>query len=200
MKLLPESPVEFLDPLSKPPESLFVAELPTPFFTVMLGGTDRGLVFARRQELLDDFRHDLWIRWGIESIMDEAPLKGAMERFRAYFEGDRRPLVMTLQPMMVTPFTLTVHRTMTRIPFGGTMSYGGLAEAAGNPLASRAVGNACGKNRALVVIPCHRVVASNGIGGFGAGLRFKRKLLRHEGIEYAEPAIPPGRHARRQRG
>ncbi len=184
MKLLQESPVAFLAPLRKPPEKLYVAAAPTPFFTVMLAGTEDELMFARRQERLDDFRHDLWITWGIETTPDPAPLSPVRERLEAYFSGDNTSLEATIRPMMVTQYTLQVHRAMTRIPFGSTLSYGELAAATGRPLASRAVGNACGKNRVLLFIPCHRVVAGNGIGGFGAGLRFKRKLLRHEGVVY----------------
>jgi len=182
MKLLPESPVEFLDPLSRPPESLYVAGVEGPFVTIVLAGTERGLVFARRDMTLEDFSHDLYVEWGIRTIRNDAPLRRWIERYGAYFDGDRGPFGAVLQPFKASPFTIEVHRCLTRIPFGATLSYGDVAAAIGKPGSARAVGNACGKNRTLIVVPCHRVVASNGIGGFGAGLHVKKRLLEFEGI------------------
>jgi len=69
-----------------------------------------------------------------------------------------------------------------RIPAGQVRTYGQVAAAVGRPKAARAVGNALGKNTACVVVPCHRVVASNGIGGFSGDLAVKRRLLRAEGV------------------
>lgn len=82
-----------------------------------------------------------------------------------------------------TPFQLRVWRALARIPRGETRTYGGVAQSLGS--AARAVGQACGENRFPVVIPCHRVVAANGLGGFaharaGFLLEAKRWLLRHE--------------------
>ena len=69
---------------------------------------------------------------------------------------------------------------MARIPYGETLSYGELAQKCSNKLAYRAVGTACGKNPLPIIIPCHRVTASNGLGGFGGGLDTKRFLLNLE--------------------
>jgi len=183
MKLLPASPVEFLDPLSKPPESLYVAEIRSYFVSSFIAGTPEAVVFASRAESLDEFSHDLYIQWGINSIRDSAPLKNFIESYEAYFNGGLRLFKAVVLPLAVTPFTLKVHHILTRIPFGRTLSYSEVATLTGRPGAARAVGNACGKNRTLIIIPCHRVLAANGLGGFGAGLDFKRQLLRHEGIE-----------------
>ncbi len=77
-----------------------------------------------------------------------------------------------------TDFQQQVWRAIARIPAGGTQTYGELALAIGRPRAYRAVANACGKNPVPLFIPCHRVVAANGkIGGFSAGLAWKRLLL-----------------------
>jgi methylated-DNA-[protein]-cysteine S-methyltransferase len=80
-----------------------------------------------------------------------------------------------------TDFDRAVWRTLTRIECGRVRTYGEVARSIGKPLAARAVGNACGRNPVPVVIPCHRVVAANDIGGFGLGLGMKRKLLALEG-------------------
>jgi methylated-DNA-[protein]-cysteine S-methyltransferase len=77
-----------------------------------------------------------------------------------------------------TTFQQKVWRVLATIPYGETRSYGWVARKVGNPGASRAVGSACGANPVPVIIPCHRVIASDGsIGGFGGGLPMKRRLL-----------------------
>lgn len=80
-----------------------------------------------------------------------------------------------------TEFQRRVWRTLQKIACGRTWSYGQVAEALGNPKAVRAVGGACGANPIPVFVPCHRVVAANGIGGFSGGLGWKLKLLGREG-------------------
>jgi O-6-methylguanine DNA methyltransferase len=81
-----------------------------------------------------------------------------------------------------TPFQQEVWLALRRIPFGHTRSYGEVAASINRPGAARAVGNACNANPLPLLVPCHRVVAARGIGGFGSGLAMKRRLLRLEGI------------------
>ena len=81
-----------------------------------------------------------------------------------------------------TEFERRVYEATRAIPFGKVATYGQIAKAIGAPNAQRAVGQALGKNPIAIVIPCHRVVASDGLGGFTGGLTWKRKLLRHEGV------------------
>ncbi len=81
-----------------------------------------------------------------------------------------------------TDFDREVWRALRAIPAGKVRTYGEVARAIGSPRAARAVGNACGRNPVAIVVPCHRVVAAGGIGGFGAGLGVKRKLLALEGM------------------
>lgn len=89
------------------------------------------------------------------------------------------PLLMT----EFSPFTKQVFHALQEIPFGQSLTYQQVAEKIGNPLASRAVGSACGRNPFLLVIPCHRILAAGSrLGGFTAGLDLKKSLLRHEGI------------------
>ncbi len=80
-----------------------------------------------------------------------------------------------------TAFQHAVWRTMTKIPGGKTLSYGDLARRIGNPRAARAVGTACGANPVPLLVPCHRIVAANGLGGFSSGLKIKKALLKREG-------------------
>ncbi|MBU6505104.1 MAG: methylated-DNA--[protein]-cysteine S-methyltransferase [Betaproteobacteria bacterium] len=82
-----------------------------------------------------------------------------------------------------TPFQQAVWKALQRIPAGTVWTYGQLAARVGHPGAARAVGSACGANPIPFLIPCHRVVASNGgLGGFGLGLAVKRALLAREGV------------------
>ncbi len=78
------------------------------------------------------------------------------------------------------PFTRKVWEQMRKIPAGSALTYRELAKAAGNPGAVRAVGQACAKNQLPLAVPCHRVVAEDGLGGFSLGLDWKRKLLELE--------------------
>ncbi|MGE4488540.1 MAG: methylated-DNA--[protein]-cysteine S-methyltransferase [Kiritimatiellales bacterium] len=81
-----------------------------------------------------------------------------------------------------TEFQQAVWKAMKKIPRGQTRTYGELAAAIGRPNAVRAVGSACGANPLPVFIPCHRVTAKNGLGGFGSGLPWKTLLLQTEGV------------------
>jgi len=83
-----------------------------------------------------------------------------------------------------TDFQKSVWDELCKIPYGETTSYSQIAKNIGRPNAYRAVGNACGANHIPLIIPCHRVIASNGLGGFSGGLALKRKLMEIEGIKY----------------
>ncbi|MGA0326576.1 MAG: methylated-DNA--[protein]-cysteine S-methyltransferase [Limisphaerales bacterium] len=88
-----------------------------------------------------------------------------------------------------TGFQQAVWRALMQIPYGATQTYGELALRIGKPGASRAVGTACGRNPVPVLVPCHRVVASGGkLGGFSAGLSWKRTLLN---LEASRPGMVP---------
>jgi methylated-DNA-[protein]-cysteine S-methyltransferase len=99
-----------------------------------------------------------------------------------YFSGDRKEFTVPLAPSG-TPFQLAVWTQLTKIPYGSTVSYGDIARALGKRLvASRAVGLANGANPISVIVPCHRVIGSDGsLTGYGGGLDRKEQLLRLEG-------------------
>ena len=104
-----------------------------------------------------------------------------MERLRSYFAGRRVDFDDELDFSAATAFQLGVWRLTRLIPYGETRSYGWVAEKLGKAGAGRAVGQALGKNPLSIIIPCHRVVTSDGkLGGFTGGLRMKRLLLRLE--------------------
>jgi methylated-DNA-[protein]-cysteine S-methyltransferase len=108
---------------------------------------------------------------------DPAPLTEAVRQLQAYFAGDLETFNLRLAPQG-TPFQMEVWQRLRDIPYGQTISYGELARRIGNPKASRAVGLANGSNPIPIVIPCHRVIGSNGkLTGYGGGLPIKEKLL-----------------------
>ena len=81
-------------------------------------------------------------------------------------------------------FHVRVWKALHALPFGTTATYGQIALAAGSPRAVRACGQACGANPILIFIPCHRVVSASGLGGFGCGAAWKRRLLALEGVDW----------------
>jgi len=98
-----------------------------------------------------------------------------------YLAGKREKFDVPLNPIG-TDFQLSVWNELKKIPYGKTISYQELAHRVGNNNASRAVGNANGKNPIPIIIPCHRVIRKNGdLGGYGGGIKIKRKLLELEG-------------------
>jgi len=100
-----------------------------------------------------------------------------IRQLHAYFAGELKAFDLPLAPQG-TPFQLAVWKRLCEIPYGETISYGELARRIGNPNASRAVGLANGSNPIPIVIPCHRVIGSNGkLTGYGGGLPIKEKLL-----------------------
>ena len=112
---------------------------------------------------------------------DRVVLRRAEHCLRAWLCGKPAETLPPLRPTACTAFTARVLAALRRIPHGDTITYGELARRMGVPRAARAVGSACGANPLPLFIPCHRVVAANGkLGGFSAGLGWKRFLLAKE--------------------
>jgi len=122
---------------------------------------------------------------------DSAPLctprdeigRRTAEQLEQYFAGTRREFELPLAPRG-TEFQRLVWHALTEIPYGETRTYGEIAEMIGRPTAARAVGGAVGANPILIIVPCHRILAANGIGGFSCGLWRKKILLEQEEIVF----------------
>ncbi|MCK9427575.1 MAG: methylated-DNA--[protein]-cysteine S-methyltransferase [Acholeplasmataceae bacterium] len=106
-------------------------------------------------------------------------IKAAKEWLISYFKGEVKTIDFPYYQMK-TSFQNKVYEATQKIPFGTVKSYLEVAIAINHPKAYRAVGNALNKNDLLIVVPCHRVVGSNGLGGFGGGIAVKKLLLKHE--------------------
>ncbi|NRA44455.1 MAG: methylated-DNA--[protein]-cysteine S-methyltransferase [Oligoflexales bacterium] len=109
-----------------------------------------------------------------------------IEQLKDYFSGRRKSFDIPLAPEG-TDFQQKVWKQLTQIPWGESNTYGEVARFCNNPKASRAVGMANNRNPLPIIIPCHRVVGSNGaLVGYGGGLSIKRWLLQHEGFTITE--------------
>jgi len=107
----------------------------------------------------------------------DEPFKKTARQLNEYFAGERREFELELTPEG-TKFQVQVLEALRGIPYGETRTYRDIAEAVGRPKAVRAVGNANGRNPLPIVIPCHRVIGSDGsLTGFGGGIEAKRYLL-----------------------
>jgi len=112
-----------------------------------------------------------------------APSPVALEAERQltqYFAGERKTFDLPIR-MDGTEFQRKVWQALCDIPYGEVCTYGDIARAVGNPRACRAIGGANHKNPICIIVPCHRVVAANGIGGYGEGIEIKKYLLELEG-------------------
>ncbi|WAZ20986.1 methylated-DNA--[protein]-cysteine S-methyltransferase [Streptomyces cinnabarinus] len=156
---------------------------------LLLAATREGLVnvvFHATDAVRDRALDRLGSRLGRTPV--EAPgsplLAEAIRQVKAYFAGERHDFELPLDWSLISGFNRQVLRELaTGVPFGSVVGYGDLAGRVGQPGAAQAVGTAMGANPLPVVVPCHRVVESDGgIGGFGGGLETKRKLLALEGV------------------
>lgn len=113
----------------------------------------------------------------------EALLIETLQQLTAYFKGERQAFDLPLDISLGTEFQQRVWQQLQKIPHGETISYATLAQRVGNPKGFRAVANANGKNPFSIIIPCHRVIASDGkLGGYTGGLDKKTYLLALEGV------------------
>jgi methylated-DNA-[protein]-cysteine S-methyltransferase len=110
-----------------------------------------------------------------------APLRQAKRELAEYFDGERKRFETALAPEG-TPFQRAVWKAISTVGFGKTITYGELAQRAGCPGSARAAGAATGRNPISIIVPCHRIVGSNGsLTGYAGGLEKKRALLALEG-------------------
>jgi methylated-DNA-[protein]-cysteine S-methyltransferase len=145
---------------------------------VVIGGSDKGISFISLPRSspevvlagLNDY---------IAKAFEDASAFGDLRlRLQHYFEGEKVTFTDVLDLEGVSTFVRAVWEATRSIPYGEVRSYGWVANRIGKPLASRAVGRAMARNRFPIVVPCHRVVASDGsLGGFSGGLELKKRLL-----------------------
>ncbi len=163
-------------------KKLFVNSFKTNIGTVRTAAADKGLVLiclpgeSRRyfNERIEQLFSGHQVQSGGEVNRE------AQRQIIDYLNGKRTRFDLPLD-LRGTPFQKTALRRVARIPYGKVKTYGEIAAAIGRPRAARAVGSANARNNLPLVIPCHRVVATNGLGGYGGGLALKKRLLKMEG-------------------
>jgi methylated-DNA-[protein]-cysteine S-methyltransferase len=166
------------------PGTVALGQVPTPIGEFSAAVTSDGLaclIFpGDAPSMLDAWRQ----RWMPDGEVVSAPsaLRRVSDELTAYFEGTLRRFSLPVAPHG-TPFRVRVWQALKDIPYGETRSYGDVARAIGAPRAVRAVGAANGANPVPIILPCHRVIGSNGrLTGYGGGLPLKERLLALEGV------------------
>lgn len=158
----------------------------TAFGRMYVAATARGLARISWQQADDG----AWVRH-LEArfpdrpvVRDPTALAEAEEQLREYFAGDRTAFDLPVDLGALGDFDRSVLRAATRIPCGEVVPYSELASRIGRPRAARAVGNALGRNPVAIVVPCHRIIRTDGsLGGYGGGVEWKERLLAIEGRE-----------------
>jgi AraC family transcriptional regulator, regulatory protein of adaptative response / methylated-DNA-[protein]-cysteine methyltransferase len=160
-----------------------ITKIETPLGEMIAGSTKDGvclLEFSDRKSLSSEY-HEITKLLGsdIESGSNKH-IRMLKKQLKEYFKGKRKEFSLIL----LTPgteFQQTVWKNLEKIPYGNTISYQEQAEAMNNPEGARAVASANASNRIAIIIPCHRVIGSDGnLVGYGGGLKRKKWLLDHE--------------------
>jgi methylated-DNA-[protein]-cysteine S-methyltransferase len=166
------------------PLTLLIDRIKTPIGELALVADEDGRLRAVEWSDHDDRMHDvLRLHYGkdgyaLKSARNPVGLSAAL---RAYFDGDVAAIDRLKVATGGTDFQKSVWKALRGIPCGETISYAMLAQRVGRPKAVRAVGHANGDNPISVVVPCHRVIGTNGsLTGYGGGIERKRWLLEHE--------------------
>jgi O-6-methylguanine DNA methyltransferase len=158
-------------------ETLLFSRMSSLAGPLVIGVSDTGLIaleFDRGRFPPPDSKTTAWRE-------SESATRDYVREMEEYFSGSRREFAFPLD-LRGTPFQLACWRALLAIPYGETRTYADIARAVGKPQAFRAVGMANNRNPIAIVVPCHRVIASDGtLCGYGGGLDVKRKLLELEG-------------------
>ncbi|MBU1319893.1 MAG: methylated-DNA--[protein]-cysteine S-methyltransferase [candidate division Zixibacteria bacterium] len=161
-------------------DNIVYRDIRSPLGDMIAGATDSGVCFlewhdrggVERIKKRIEKRYRLPLTPGNNSHLDELE-----EEVTRYFDGKLKEFSVALD-IKGTPFERSTWDQLLAIPYGKTRSYGQMADLLGKPRASRAVGRANGANYISIVVPCHRVIATNGgLGGYGGGIQRKRYLL-----------------------
>ncbi len=147
---------------------------------VFVASTEKGACMVDFLRSEKAFLKRLKERFSGEIVKSDRKNKAVLTQLKKYLKGKPRRFNCRLD-LRGTSFEKKVWSELAKIPYGQTRSYKEIAEAVGHPKAFRAVGNANGKNPIPLIVPCHRVIESNGgLGGYGHGLKVKKQLLDFE--------------------
>jgi len=160
-----------------------ITQIETDLGTMIAAATDRGICMFEYADykLLDLQLRQLAVSFKTSPVRGENTHFYTLEKqLREYFKGERKSFDIPLD-LVGTEFQKQVWYSLLEIPYGCTTTYAKQAEAVGKPSAVRAVANANGKNKISIILPCHRVIGTNGtLTGYGGGIERKKKLLELE--------------------
>jgi len=160
-------------------EMLYYSRIQSPVGTVILGVSAKGLVALEFDRGQFPPKMNKSVSW--QESKDAT--RDYVDELNEYFAGRRREFTFALD-LRGTPFQIQCWRALLDIPYGETRTYADIARSVGRPHAYRAVGMANNRNPTAIVVPCHRVIASDGtLCGYGGGLDVKSKLLTLEGAQ-----------------
>jgi methylated-DNA-[protein]-cysteine S-methyltransferase len=164
-------------------DKIYYTSFDSPFLRkVFVASTEKGVCMVDFLTSEKAFLKRLREQFPGEIIRDDQKNKAVLSQLKRYLQGKLQRFDCPLD-FRGTPFQKKVWSELAKIPYGQTRSYQKIARAIGHPKAFRAVGNANGKNPLPLIIPCHRVIESNGgLGGFGHGIKVKKELLDFERI------------------
>ena len=163
-------------------ERAIYTDVQSPVGVIWAASTDRGLFQLDVSRSEEAFLSSVERRIGGRLEYDPDRFDELRAQLNRYFDGEKMDFQLPID-LRGTGFQMSVWRAIQRIPYGKISSYGHLATEVGKPRAVRAVGSAVGDNPISIIIPCHRVIRSDGgLGGYGGGLNVKRYLLRLEGV------------------
>lgn len=171
----------------QPPKTVRYGVRATPYGKVLIGLTEEGALcrlhfMAERKQATE--MNDLRRAWPRTNFIEDKKTTAAMAK--KLFGKNAKASGLKIR-LVGTPFQQQVWKALIKIPGGKTISYAAIARQIKNPKAVRAVGGAVGANPVPILIPCHRVIASNGtIGGYSGGLAIKKKLLKAENIKISK--------------
>jgi methylated-DNA-[protein]-cysteine S-methyltransferase len=162
-------------------EKIYYSSFNSPLLKkVFLASTERGVCMVDFLKSEKVFLDRLREKFPGELMRDDRQNRNVVNQLKKYLRGELQRFECKLD-LKGTPFEKKVWSALTKIPYGRTRSYRDIAQAIGHPRAFRAVGNANGRNSIPLIIPCHRVIESNGgLGGFGHGVKVKKRLLDFE--------------------
>jgi methylated-DNA-[protein]-cysteine S-methyltransferase len=171
-----------MDPMEE--NTVAYAEVSTPVGPFTLALTEIGLVASGWGS-----KEPLAARLGLAEVHDVDRTAFAVAELNDYFAGKLRVFRTPVDWRLMSGARLRVLQALHRVPYGTAVTYGELARLSGSGVPARGIGAIMGANPIPIVVPCHRVVAGNGLGGFsgGEGVETKRRLLTHEG--YLQPTL-----------
>ena len=184
---------------------IYYTSIATPIGRIYLAATEKGICrvswgYRSEKDFVREVRNQKPATAGLPSngsiggskqgsevrsiVKSDSHLTGIKNDIKRYFSGKHVSFKKYALDLKGTDFQKKVWHALAHIPYGKVLTYKQIAEKIGAPNAFRAVGSACGANDLPIIIPCHRVVASNGgLGGFSGGLKIKKYLLRLEGAK-----------------